>query len=50
MTDLIQELIFSGERVSPIFTKDPWIEIDTVEDLNNEITTKRLNDIVSTLQ
>ena len=33
MTDLIQEVILSG--YGPIFVDSDWIEIDTVEDLNN---------------
>ena len=35
LTDLIQELIDSGNEVSPIFVKGKWSEIDTPQDLEN---------------
>lgn len=49
MTDLIQEMIFSGYKVQPIYIDNPWIEIDTIEDLNSEVTKNRLNSIIKNL-
>lgn len=42
MTDFLQALIDSGERVSPIFINSGWIEIDTVNDLKSSISSERL--------
>ena len=46
MTDIIQEMIFSGHKIRPVYIKDPWIEIDTVDDLENNVTIDRLNHII----
>lgn len=35
LTDLIQELIDSGIKISPIFVNGKWFEIDTLQDLTN---------------
>jgi choline kinase len=42
MTDLIQFIIDSGQRVEAVPVKGDWIEIDTVSDLLNPETTRRL--------
>ena len=49
MTDLIQEVILSGHKVSPIFVDSSWIEIDTVEDLKNPTSKSRLVSIMNNL-
>ena len=49
MTDLIQEVILSGHKVSPIFVDSNWIEIDTVEDLKNPTSKSRLASIMNNL-
>ena len=45
MTDLIQHIIDSGFNVSAIEFSNPWIEVDSVKDLNLEITKTRLIEI-----
>lgn len=49
MTDLIQEIIFSGHKVSPIFINSDWIEVDTTDDLNNPISKSRITSIMNDL-
>ena len=34
LTDMFQEVVDSGEIVTPIILNDLWFEIDTVEDLS----------------
>ena len=34
LTDMLQELIDSGIRISPIYTSGKWCEIDTPQDLD----------------
>ncbi len=42
MTDLLQAAINEGYGVWPVFINGDWVEIDTVNDLNLEITRERL--------
>ena len=49
MTDLIQEVILTGHKVSPIFVDSDWIEVDTIEDLNNPTSKSRLTSIMNGL-
>ena len=46
MTDFIQEIINRRFEVNFIEMFDPWIEIDTVDDLNNVETKKRISKII----
>ena len=46
MTDFIQELINRSFNVKPVFIKDPWIEIDTVDDYNSKVTLDRFEKIL----
>ena len=45
MTDLLQAVIDEGHDIWPVFTNDYWVEIDTVKDLNLNITKHRLDKI-----
>jgi choline kinase len=45
MTDLLQAIIQSGERVTAVPTYSEWVEVDTVKDLKLEVTTERLDKI-----
>lgn len=45
MTDLLQASINMNKVVTSIPISDPWVEIDTVKDLNSSITSTRLNKI-----
>jgi choline kinase len=45
MTDILQAIIKAGHDVWPVFIEGDWIEIDTVNDLNLEITKQRLKKI-----
>ena len=44
-TDLIQEIINRGYDVAAVKTEQPWIELDTIEDLKSGVTDSRLNKI-----
>ncbi len=44
-TDLIQEIINRGYNVAAIKTEQPWIELDTVEDLESDVNDSRLDEI-----
>jgi len=44
-TDFLQEIINSNYNITAVFNNDPWIEIDTVDDLMNPITIQRVNKI-----
>ena len=46
MTDFIQELINRNFEVNFIKMYDPWIEIDTVDDLKSNVTKNRIRDII----
>lgn len=46
MTDFIQELINRNFEVNFIKMYDPWIEIDTVDDLKSNETKNRIRDII----
>ena len=50
MTDLIQNIIDTGFRVSAIEFYKPWIEIDSVKDLHLELTISRLVEIKKILK
>ena len=45
MTDLIQEMIDEGHTVQSVPVHGGWIEVDTVEDLESEVTLKRIREI-----
>ena len=45
MTDLLQAAIDEGHEVWPVLIEGDWVEIDTVNDLNLEITLERLGKI-----
>jgi len=45
MTDLLQYMIDLGVRVDSVLTYDNWIEVDTVSDLESEVTLHRLNNM-----
>lgn len=45
MTDLIQEMIDRGYVVQSVPVHGGWIEVDTVEDLESEVTRERLQKI-----
>lgn len=47
MTDLIQEMIDAGCRVKSVTVHGGWVEVDTVEDLESEVTKQRINEIES---
>ena len=47
LTDLLQEAISAGIEVNSIRTRELWVEIDTVDDLENEVTTTRLQQILN---
>lgn len=44
-TDLLQELIDIGESVTSVPFDDPWIEVDTGEDLTNPVNIARVESI-----
>lgn len=46
LTDFLNDLIIKGYRVKAIMVNNPWIEVDTIKDLKNPITIKRLNRIL----
>lgn len=50
MTDLLQAAVDAGHRVQAVPVRGPWVEVDTVEDLNAEITLSRLEAIEKELQ
>jgi len=45
MTDLLQSVIESGNPVTAVPIYGGWVEVDTVDDLNAQITFDRSNDI-----
>ena len=45
MTDLLQEMIGKGYRINSVPVHGGWVEVDTVNDLKNECTIKRLKSI-----
>lgn len=45
MTDLLQYMIDSGIRLDAVTVKGGWVEVDTVSDLNSEVTRNRLKSI-----
>ena len=46
MTDLLQAVINSGQQINAIPVYGGWIEVDTVDDLKNQITLDRVSKIV----
>ena len=50
MTDLIQAAINRGHRVNAILSTEPWVEVDSVDDLHLPTTLNRLNYIESTIK
>lgn len=46
MTDLLQAVINTGQKVMSIPTNDKWIEVDTVEDLQSSVTLSRLKSMI----
>lgn len=49
MTDLIQAVIDSGNKVQAVPVQGEWIEVDSVSDLELPVTRERLNHIASGL-
>jgi len=49
MTDLLQTLISSGYDVTSTPIRSPWIEVDTVRDLQLKLSLERVNSIMSEL-
>jgi L-glutamine-phosphate cytidylyltransferase len=47
MTDLLQSAIDKGIRVQSVPISGEWFEVDTVEDLNSDITKSRMNLIMN---
>jgi len=47
MTDFLQFSINNGLNVKAVLTKDPWVEIDTVQDYLSEINKTRIYDILT---
>ena len=45
LTDFLQEIIDRGQIVRPIKFREDWIEVDTINDLKNPETLKRLKKI-----
>ncbi len=43
MTDLLQAIIDSGAKVSPVRVKNGWLEFDTVEDYENIVNWRKEN-------
>ena len=48
MTDLLQAVIDSGKPISSVPIAGNWIEVDTVDDLESNITASRLKIITKT--
>lgn len=46
MTDLLQAVINTGQKVMSIPTSEKWIEVDTVEDLQSSVTLSRLKSMI----
>jgi len=47
MTDILQSIINNGNDIWPVNIEGGWIEVDTVNDLNSNITHNRLDKIIS---
>ncbi len=45
MTDLLQALIDRGISIASVPVSGGWIEVDTVDDLNSDVTNQRINSI-----
>ena len=45
MTDLLQQMIDEGVKIKALRTTDLWLEIDTTDDLESEITLERIKKI-----
>jgi len=45
MTDLLQAVIDSGQKITPVHVNGGWVEVDTVDDLSAEIISFRLKSI-----
>ena len=50
MTDLLQEMIDRGISVQAVKTSDYWIEVDTVSDLELDVTLARASKIIDQLK
>ena len=49
MTDLLQAIIQTGKPISSVPIRGNWIEVDTVEDLQSNVTLSRLKVITKNL-
>ena len=49
MTDFLQSLIDDGQKLQSVKVRDPWVEVDTVEDLLSGTTRERLAAIAGDL-
>ena len=45
MTDLLMEIVNQGGKIKSVPIRHPWIEIDTTEDLESEVTLERIKSI-----
>ena len=45
MTDLLQQMIDEGVKIKALQMTDLWVEIDTTDDLESEITLERIKKI-----
>ena len=45
MTDLLQAVIDRGISIASVPVSGGWIEVDTVDDLNSDVTNQRINSI-----
>jgi choline kinase len=45
MTDLLMEIVNQGGEIKSVPIRHPWIEIDTTEDLESEVTLERIKSI-----
>lgn len=49
MNDLLQALIIQGHTVTGVENREPWVEIDTVEDFFSDISRDRVREIFGAL-
>lgn len=50
MTDLLQAVIDDGHSVQSILVNESWVEVDTVSDFHNKVTSHRLEKIKKELE
>ena len=47
MTDILQEIIDLNYRIDAVLVHGGWVEVDTVSDLNSDVTRSRLKEIAN---